>query len=160
MALRALPLLAFLLAAGCLDPQEGMAPACRNPQPRGADCSYDISALVTVVRYEAYDAALGAEVAESLGYRVTLANERAVVAERGDGERFTLEAREGWSWFILSWPLPEAIGGLTSGEVQAEGVARCREAGSRMDAEVRALEERTGWAATSREPCRASGGVA
>lgn len=153
-------LVLFALAAGCA--AQPVAPACRNPQPAGADCSYDISGLAAIARFnETYDADRAAGALREMGLNVTLANERAVLAESADGLRVSVEAREGWFWFALGRDLAGPRGGLTKDEVDAEGAARCGEgSGEDMERAVERFEALTGWTRATWEPCRASGGVA
>lgn len=148
------------LVAGCA--AQPVAPECRNPQPAGADCSYDISGLAAVARFnETYDADRAAGALREMGFGITLANERAVLAESGDGLRVSVEARDGWFGFVLGRDLDGPRGGLTQDEVDAEGAMRCEEgAGAEMARAVERFEALTGWTRATWEPCRANGGVA
>lgn len=155
-------LVGAIFLAGCAasapDP-----PPCRNPQPREADCSYDISALLAQARFNAtYELERAKDATRALGYNVTIANERAVLGTSAQGERLGIEAREGWFWWTLSREVANgSIGGLTSDEVAAMGAHECASGvGDAMNATLAEFETRTGWTRATWEPCRASGGVA
>jgi hypothetical protein len=160
---RLLLLVATVLWAGCAaaPPDDASRrPECRNPNPPDADCSYAFDGLAAIARFnETYELERARAAVEAENYTLRVANERAIIAERGD-EDLTVEAREGWFWFVLGKDT-QGVHGLTEAEANAAGVRLCADgAGAEMERLLAAFESRTGWTRATWEPCRANISVA